>query len=51
MKNFDVSSVCNVLVDILLEVSEEDLSSFGLEKGKMHLVDRRTGDGFGFLSL
>lgn len=41
MKSFDVSSVCNILVDILLEVSEKDLDSFRLEKGKMHLVDRQ----------
>ena len=41
MKTFDVSSVCNVLMDILLEVSEADLDSFRLEKGKMHLVDRK----------
>lgn len=37
---FDVSSICNVLVDILLEVSDEDLKTFALEKGKMHLVSK-----------
>lgn len=39
-QRFDVSCVCNVLVDLLLEVSEEELSHFGVEKGKMHLVNK-----------
>lgn len=39
-EEFDVSSICNVLVDLLIEVSEEDLKSFQLEKGKMHLVNK-----------
>ena len=39
-EGFDVSSVCNVLVDLLIEVSDEDLTTFDLEKGKMHLVNK-----------
>lgn len=37
---FDVSSICNVLVDILIHISDEDLKALDLEKGKMHLVDK-----------
>lgn len=39
-QHFVVSSVCNVLVDILLEVTEKEFQHFALEKGKMHLVDK-----------
>lgn len=39
MKTNDITSICNALMDILIEVSEEDLKSLGLTKGIMHLVD------------
>ena len=39
-QRFAVSSVCNVLVDILLEVTEAELQHFAVEKGKMHLVNK-----------
>lgn len=39
MKTYDITSVCNALMDILIEVSEDDLSTLGLRKGVMHLVD------------
>ena len=39
MKSIDVVSVCNALMDILVEVKDDDLKSLGLTKGIMHLVD------------
>lgn len=39
MKSHDITSVCNALMDVLIEVSEEDLRRLGLTKGIMHLVD------------
>jgi len=39
-RNLDVVSVCNALVDILVEVDMETLHDLQLEKGIMHLVDR-----------
>jgi sugar/nucleoside kinase (ribokinase family) len=41
MKTFDVASVCNALMDILVEVSDQDLKNLGLTKGVMHLVDSK----------
>ena len=39
MKTFDVVSICNALMDILTQATDEDLSALGLTKGNMHLVD------------
>ena len=39
MKSYDITSVCNALMDVLIEVSDEDLGALGLTKGVMHLVD------------
>lgn len=39
-KTIDVSTVCNALMDILVDASETDLQHFGLSKGIMHLVDQ-----------
>lgn len=39
-KHFDVSSVCNALVDIIVEATDQDLKHFSLTKGVMHLVDQ-----------
>jgi sugar/nucleoside kinase (ribokinase family) len=39
MKSYDITSVCNALMDVLIEISEEDLRTLGLTKGVMHLVD------------
>lgn len=39
MKKIDVVSVCNALVDILIQANDDDLSQLGLTKGIMHLVD------------
>ena len=41
MKKIDVVSVCNALVDILIEVRDEDLINLNLTKGVMHLVDHQ----------
>ena len=38
-RSFDVSTVCNALVDILIKVSDDDLSYFKMKKGQMHLVN------------
>lgn len=38
-KKYAVSSVCNALMDIVVEAKEEDLRHFKLQKGIMHLVD------------
>lgn len=40
IKTLDVISVCNALMDIVLEVRDEDIKNHGLTKGTMHLVDR-----------
>jgi sugar/nucleoside kinase (ribokinase family) len=37
-KELDVLAICNVLKDIIIKVSEEELKDLGLEKGIMHLV-------------
>jgi sugar/nucleoside kinase (ribokinase family) len=39
MKKNDVISVCNALMDILVEVEDSDLKTLELTKGIMHLVD------------
>lgn len=39
MKTYDVVTVCNALMDILIEVEDKDLKHLGLTKGVMHLVD------------
>ena len=39
MKSFDVVSVCNALVDILVETKDQDIKTLGLTRGIMHLVD------------
>ena len=39
MKKIDVISVCNALVDILIQASDDDLTKLSLTKGVMHLVD------------
>ena len=39
MSKYDVSSICNALMDILVEAEESDITSLGLNKGIMHLVD------------
>lgn len=39
MKSFDVCGVCNALVDIFADVSEQDFTALGLEKATMRLVD------------
>lgn len=40
-KSHDVISVCNALMDILIEVEDRDLDHLGLTKGVMHLVDSK----------
>ena len=39
MKKYDVSSICNALVDFLVEAKDSDIESLKLNKGVMHLVD------------
>jgi len=39
-KTFDVSAVCNALMDIIVDATDKDLNHFGLTKGIMHLVDQ-----------
>src|SRR5687768_13100534 len=39
MKSVDVCGVCNSLVDIFADISNEDLTRLGFEKGTMRLVD------------
>jgi sugar/nucleoside kinase (ribokinase family) len=41
MRSFDVTSICNALMDILIEVDDTDLQKLGLTKGIMHLVDSK----------
>lgn len=40
-KKLDVVSVCNALMDILIQVEDRDLETLGLNKGVMHLVDSK----------
>lgn len=39
MTEFDVLSICNALMDLLVEVEEEEFLDLNIEKGIMHLVD------------
>lgn len=39
MKKYDVVSICNALVDILVQVNDDDIKKLELTKGVMHLVD------------
>ncbi|WP_345427784.1 adenosine kinase [Halioxenophilus aromaticivorans] len=39
MKEYDIYAIGNALVDTEIEVSDEDLTRFGIEKGFMTLVD------------
>ena len=39
MKSYDITSVCNALMDVLIETTDEDIKRLGLTKGVMHLVD------------
>ena len=43
-QQFHVSAVCNALVDILVEGTQNDLDQFSLKKGIMHLVDHKQQD-------
>lgn len=38
-KNYDVITICNALMDIVVDASEDDIQRFALTKGHMHLVD------------
>lgn len=50
-KKFDVSAVCNALMDIIVDASDNDIKHFGLTKGIMHLVDQhRQIEILGYLS-
>ncbi len=40
-KKYDVVSICNALVDILIKVEDHDIEALGLTKGIMHLVDEK----------
>lgn len=40
-KVYDVMGICNALVDILMEVTDEDIKTLGIRKGVMHLVDQK----------
>jgi sugar/nucleoside kinase (ribokinase family) len=39
MQKYHVSTICNALIDILIQVKDADLKTLGLTKGVMHLVD------------
>jgi sugar/nucleoside kinase (ribokinase family) len=39
MKSIDVTGICNGLVDIFADISENDFTPLGFEKGTMRLVD------------
>jgi sugar/nucleoside kinase (ribokinase family) len=39
MKSYDITSVCNALMDVLIEITDDDIRRLGLKKGIMHLVD------------
>jgi len=41
MYKSDVLSICNALVDVLVEVTDSEFKSLGIEKGIMHLVDSK----------
>ena len=48
MKSIDVSGVCNGIVDIFTDISDEKFSALGFEKGTMRLVD--TAEQHGLLA-
>ena len=39
IKRYDVVSICNALIDILVKAEDHDLDNLELRKGVMHLVD------------
>jgi sugar/nucleoside kinase (ribokinase family) len=39
MKKIDVFGICNALVDIIVQVEDQELTSLEVQKGIMHLVD------------
>ena len=39
MKSIDVTGVCNGIVDIFTDISEQELTTLGYEKGTMRLVE------------
>jgi sugar/nucleoside kinase (ribokinase family) len=39
---YDVTTICNALIDLTIKVKEEDLVKLDLLKGQMHLVDSKT---------
>tara|TARA_B100000902_G_scaffold388489_1_gene434240 strand:- start:102 stop:1091 length:990 start_codon:yes stop_codon:yes gene_type:complete len=39
LKTLDVVSICNALIDLLIQAEESDIQSLDLNKGIMHLVD------------
>lgn len=39
MKQYDVVSICNALVDVLVKVDDTEFASLNIAKGVMHLVD------------
>jgi sugar/nucleoside kinase (ribokinase family) len=39
MSQHEITSICNALMDILIEVTDSDIQNLGLTKGVMHLVD------------
>ena len=39
MQKFDISSICNALMDILVKADDSDIKALELNKGIMHLVD------------
>lgn len=39
MPSIDIVAICNALIDIHMQVTEEDLKQLNLNKGVMHLVD------------
>ena len=41
MKDYDIYAIGNALVDTEIEVSDADLTRFGIEKGFMTLVDEQ----------
>ena len=41
MKSYDITSVCNALMDVLIEITDADIKRLGLTKGVMHLVDSK----------
>ncbi|MFK7872091.1 MAG: adenosine kinase [Oligoflexales bacterium] len=42
MKKYDVSAVCNALVDVLYQISQEQLDELKISKGMMTLADAET---------